>query len=286
MTALIRYGLYPLMFLSTLAYAAFELARPPDKLGSAYAVYLILLVSMMLVMEWLFPLRSQWRMTWRTLLRRDVPFMLVGGLTMVVVNYLAGMFILHADMQRGDWLSALPLLPSVVLALVIPDFFWYWVHRYSHEGKGRLGNWFWRMHVAHHLPQQVYVMMHAVFHPINFLIVRLLLTLPLYLLGFSLESLFVAQLIVGLQGLVSHFNVDIRAGWLNYVFIGTELHRYHHSADPQEGKNYGAVVSCWDLLFGTFQYLPGRAPDVLGVSDPGLYPEDVEFWRVMKLPFA
>jgi sterol desaturase/sphingolipid hydroxylase (fatty acid hydroxylase superfamily) len=42
---------------------------------------------------------------------------------------------------------------------------------------------------------------------------------------------------------VSHFNVNSRVAWLNYLLVGTELHRYHHNADPTEAKNFGAVVS-------------------------------------------
>jgi sterol desaturase/sphingolipid hydroxylase (fatty acid hydroxylase superfamily) len=115
--------------------------------------------------------------------------------------------------------------------------------------------------------------------------VRLILTLPLFALGFSTEALFVANLIVGLQGLVSHFNVDIRVGPLNYLLMGTELHRYHHSADPRECKNYASTLSLWDLLFGTFYYRPGQNPQKLGVEQPARYPQDTELLKVLALPF-
>jgi sterol desaturase/sphingolipid hydroxylase (fatty acid hydroxylase superfamily) len=188
-------------------------------------------------------------------------------------------------MARGASHMALPLVPAVVLALIIPDFLWYWVHRLSHEGRGRIGRWFWKMHLAHHLPQQVYLLMHGVAHPLNTIIVRAILTVPLFLLGFSAEALFVANLVVGLQGFVSHFNVDIRAGWVNYVLMGTELHRYHHSADPAEAKNYAAVVTLWDQLFGTFYYRPGVVARRLGVERPEQYPQDRELIKVLALPF-
>lgn len=141
------------------------------------------------------------------------------------------------------------------------------------------------MHLAHHLPQQVYVLMHAVAHPINMLVVRGITTLPLYYLGFSTEVVFVTALVVGLQGLVSHFNVDMRTGWLNYVLVGTELHRYHHSADPNEAKNYGATTPLWDIVFGTFYYRPGQLPDRYGVADPERYPQDRQVVDVLMQPF-
>ncbi len=286
MTTFIRFAFYPILFIAMLAYAAFELHQPAGKLGGHYGYYLTALAILMLLVEFLFPLRKQWRMTWNSFLRRDLPFMLMGGATIALVNYYSAMLILHLGVSRGEAHLNLPLVPSVVLALLIPDFLWYWVHRYSHESRSRLGNWFWRMHLAHHLPQQVYLLMHAVSHPINVLVVRQIMTLPLFALGFSTEALFVANLIVGLQGLVSHYNVDIRTGWWNYILVGAELHRFHHSADADQTKNYGAVVSLWDLIFGTFYYRPSQHPVALGIADPANYPTDRQLWRVLKLPFG
>jgi sterol desaturase/sphingolipid hydroxylase (fatty acid hydroxylase superfamily) len=72
---------------------------------------------------------------------------------------------------------------------------------------------------------------------------------------------------------------------LNYVFVGTELHRFHHSANLAESRNYAVTLSFVDILFGTFVYRPGTLPVRLGVADPSAYPKSNEFWSVMKLPF-
>jgi sterol desaturase/sphingolipid hydroxylase (fatty acid hydroxylase superfamily) len=90
---------------------------------------------------------------------------------------------------------------------------------------------------------------------------------------------------IGFQGLVSHFNVDIRAGWLNYIFIGTETHRYHHSAAKEEAENYGVVLALWDIVFGTFYYRPGVTPEKLGVEHPEDYPSSENLVSVFRLPF-
>ena len=282
----IQYGLYPLMVVLMLGYAALELNQPAGKFGSYYGIYLSAVVALMLLVETLHPLRAEWRMTKASFFRRDLPYMAIGGLTLGVVNYAAGWTILHFGMARGGSLAELPLLPAVVLALLIPDFIWYWVHRLSHEARGSMGQWLWKMHLAHHLPQQVYLLMHGVAHPLNIIIVRAIMTVPLFLLGFSTEVIFTANLVVGLQGFVSHFNVDIRAGWANYFLMGTELHRYHHSADPVEAKNYGAVVTLWDQLFGTYYHRPGVVAHRLGVERPELYPADREVLKVLALPLS
>jgi sterol desaturase/sphingolipid hydroxylase (fatty acid hydroxylase superfamily) len=282
---LLQYGLYPLLAVAMLGYAALELNQPAGEIGRYYGYYLVVLVAVMLAVETLHPLRDEWRMTKASFFRRDLPFMFIGGLTIGLANFASGWLVLHVGLARGVSHMDMPLVPAVLLALIIPDFIWYWVHRYSHEGRGRFGQWFWKMHLAHHLPQQVYLLMHGVAHPLNTVMVRGILTVPLFFMGFSTESLFVANLVVGLQGLVSHFNVDIRAGWVNYFLMGTELHRYHHSASPAEAKNYAAVVTLWDQLFGTFYYRPGTVPVRLGIEHPDDYPRDRELGRVLALPF-
>jgi hypothetical protein len=240
----LRLGLYPVLLGTTLWYAWVELNQPAGQLGKYYGCYLCGLVGLMVLVESLHPLRSDWKMTRFSFFRRDLPFLIIGSTTLGLANYAGGWAILHYGLTRGD------------------------------------------SHAAHHLPQQVYVMMHAVAHPLNTFAVRLILTAPLFFLGFSTEAIFVASLILGLQGLVSHFNVDIRVGWLNYVLVGTELHRYHHSADAAEAMNYGAVVPFWDILFGTFVYRPDAPPRALGVDSPSEYPADREILRVLGLPFA
>ena len=163
----LQYGLYPFLLIAMLGYAALELSLPAGQVGRYYAYYLSALVVLMLLVETLHPLRSEWRMTKASFLRRDLPFMLIGGISIGLSNYAAGWAALHFGLARGDAHAALPLVPAVLLALVIPDFIWYWVHRLSHEGRGRFGGWLWKMHLAHHLPQQVYLLMHAVAHPVN-----------------------------------------------------------------------------------------------------------------------
>jgi len=109
--------------------------------------------------------------------------------------------------------------------------------------------------------------------------------LPISALGFSSEVILIFGLIMLLQGQFSHFNMNIRAGLFNYILTGTELHRYHHSANTAEAKNYGSITPIWDLVFGTFHYRPGHLPDSLGLADAKLYPRVENVWSVIKFPF-
>jgi sterol desaturase/sphingolipid hydroxylase (fatty acid hydroxylase superfamily) len=252
-------------------------------LGASTAVGIVTLV----VLEFLYPLDQRWRMTLRSFFGRDIKYLLAGALTGALTNYVFGLIGLTLAAGHVGPMTGWPLWLAVPTAILAFDFLQYWQHRWSHEADSPLKRFLWKTHAAHHLPEQVYVLMHPAGHPFNFIFLQGLIRIPLfYFLGISAPALFAATAIMGLQGLVSHCNVDLRAGWLNYLFVGTELHRFHHSADMSEGKNYAVVLSFLDIAFGTFVFRPGELPQRLGVSTPTAYPHSSRFWRVMLIPFG
>jgi sterol desaturase/sphingolipid hydroxylase (fatty acid hydroxylase superfamily) len=239
----------------------------------------------LVTLEFLYPLDPRWRMTWRTFFGRDIKYFIAGGLSGVATNFLFGIIGMTLASAHEGPFTRLPLWLAAPATILVFDFFQYWQHRWSHEANTPIKYFLWRTHVAHHLPEQVYVLMHPAGHPLNFLLLQGIIRIPLfYVLGCTPETLFAATAITGLQGIISHCNVDLRAGWFNYLFAGAELHRFHHSADPAEGKNYAVVLSILDVIFGTFAYAPERLPARLGVAEPALYPRSNQFWRVMLIP--
>ena len=194
------------------------------------------------------------------------------------------MFIRWSENNEGLIANSSILFGFLVTALVF-EFFQYWYHRLSHETGGKLGDFLWKVHAAHHLPERVYILMHGVFHPINAFITMFIIQGTLVFMGARAESIFLLQVFMSLHGQISHFNVEVKAGWLNYLFIGTELHRNHHSANIEEAKNYGAFLSIWDLVFGTFYYNPQKNPQKLGVSHPEQYPKSTDVVKVILFPF-
>jgi sterol desaturase/sphingolipid hydroxylase (fatty acid hydroxylase superfamily) len=270
----------------TLIFIGAEVLGKLGPFGKAYPIYLGVLIVTMVSLERLVPARRDWNMTWSSLLWRDLPMLVVNGVVIAVTTRVVTSLANWTEPRHNGQLHWIPWWAEAVTAILMSDFMWYWVHRTSHEGKSKLGQWLWKTHVLHHLPDRVYVFMHVVGHPINSAYVRVMLMLPALALGFSAESIFAASVLTGFQGLVSHFNVDSRAGWLNRIFMGTELHRYHHSAVPGEGKNYAAVITLWDQLFGTFEFHPGRQPNQLGVLDRIAYPDDKQWGRLLAIPFV
>jgi sterol desaturase/sphingolipid hydroxylase (fatty acid hydroxylase superfamily) len=283
MTRFVRYWFYPLLLVATLT-LAFLTMRAGSDLQRAFGWFSLARLVLLLVVEWRLPLRKDWAMTWRSFLR-DLKYGVVLGGGGFLVRYATGWLAIGVADNSSGALSQWPLPAQLLVLALTYEFVQYWQHRISHEARGPLGRFLWRAHVQHHLPRRVYLLMHVVSHPINFAIVMAVSTGVIFGLGVGKDAVFLFNVIMGLQGLVSHFNVDIKAGPLNYLLVGTELHRNHHSADLGEAGNYGVLTPFWDIVFGTFRYTPDRAPRALGVSEPAQYPPSNRLLQAMLLPF-
>ncbi len=254
--------------------------------GAAIGTVTVFTAIILVILEWRYPLDERWKMTWPSF-RRDLKYFATTGLTIAATSSLFALVGIKLASDHQGVASNWPLILAVPAGLFVFDLLQYWQHRFSHEAKGVIGAWYWRAHVAHHLPDKVYVAMHPAGHPINGFVVRGLATIaPLYALGFSAQAVAFINLVIGIVGLISHTNIDLRAGPLNYVLTGSELHRYHHSADPADGGNYAIVLSLIDVMFGTLKYRPGIPPVALGVHNPSAYPSSNALFEVLKLPFG
>jgi len=282
MRKIVSYSLYPTLLASVAAITGSAIFFQWDY-KAVYGAVTIGLVLTLMLLERMFPLADEWSMTGRSFLR-DLKYIALDAPVITVTRTAAGLMgIYYAQHHRG-LLSEFPFVVSAAGFLLVFEFFQYWYHRFSHSGKGSVGAFLWRVHVAHHLPDRVYVVMHAVFHPINAFVSALIVQIPLIVLGVSPEAAFIATMLIDLQSLVSHVNIDIRAGFFNYLFVGAETHRYHHSANPVP-SNFGNTLAIWDILFGTFVYRPGIQPERLGVSEPEEYPDSNDLFRVLLAPF-
>jgi sterol desaturase/sphingolipid hydroxylase (fatty acid hydroxylase superfamily) len=255
-----------------------------DMVSASGAVTGIVILTLV-VMERFWPADRKWAMTWRSF-GRDIQFFVINGATIFLTNLAFAFIGIEASQGHTGPLTATSLWLGVPVAVLVIEFFQYWQHRISHEASGPLGRLMWRSHAAHHLPEQVYVLMHPAGHPLTTFFVRGFVTiLPVYLLGLPPTGIVIALLVMGIQGIISHSNLDLRAGWFNYIFVGAELHRYHHSADLKEAGNYATALSILDILFGTFVYRPGEMPVEVGISGPDVYPRSGQVARIMLLPF-
>jgi len=280
----VRWGVYPITWLFLIAMVE-AINRGLIETRDAWLAFVITLVAVYIALERIVPYQHRWSMTLKSFIN-DLKYLATNGATVGIFSMLLGIFAISSAGQVEGIASNWPFMMQLIVMTVIFEALQYGLHRYEHEGRGTFGNFMWRIHSAHHLPDKVYIMMHVAGHPINAILVQgIIIVVPIWIMGYSELAVTVFLMINSMHGLLSHFNVDARIGFMNYVFIGPELHRYHHSAKVSEGKNYGATISLFDLLFGTFVYKPGLAPAALGVAGPENYPMYGQLTKVLLLPF-
>jgi len=135
-----------------------------------------------------------------------------------------------------------------VLAYLIFDFFFYWMHRGHHVV--RMG---WAGHVTHHSSQK-YNLATALRQSWTEHLTAIPFWLPVALVGFPAEAVLVVFAVNLLYQFWIHTELIDRLGPLEWVMNTPSHHRVHHGSDLQYlDRNFGGTFIVWDRLFGTFQ---------------------------------
>ncbi|HUI09720.1 MAG TPA: sterol desaturase family protein [Bacteroidota bacterium] len=172
-----------------------------------------------------------------------------------------------------------PLWIQLCLFLVSHDLWQYWFHRIEH----RTG-FFWRIHETAHAPLHVDFLAGSQSHAAEILIAQTFEFAPIFLLGASPEVPMVKGMIDALWGMYNHSNIDIRTGWLLYVFNGPELHRWHHDLEtPEGGVNLSTKLSLWDWIWGTAYYPKERKAGMYGLREGATFPYSSYFGQLVHI---
>lgn len=178
---------------------------------------------------------------------------------------LFGLSELGPETASGIWPNEWPLLFQVSLALVVGEFGLYWAHRSAHE-------WWpaWCWHAVHHSVTKLWFVNTGRFHLFDSLWKSAFALTLATLVGAPKEIIMWVLVITPFIGFLTHCNVDMRCGWINWVFNTPQLHRWHHSQVLEEGNsNYGENIMLWDIVFGTRFYPADRRPPLdIGCPDP------------------
>lgn len=277
---LLRVTAYPLVMISAVA-CAWGLSRAG--LPAMAAAYLAVCLSALMVSvgERAIPYRRAWRPTGADLLD-DSLFLLVVQVLLPLGLVLAATFAVQSVLRSVGltldvWPLTWPLWVQVLLKIAVGDLLRYWLHRWSHETA-----LLWRLHAVHHHPRKLYAFNVLRFHPVDKALQFLADTLPFILLGVGPDVLAFYFVIYATSGFLQHSNLDVRLGWLNYLVVGPELHRWHHSRVIAESNaNYAHTFAFWDVVFGTYRRPQGREVEALGLLDDG-YPS--HFGRQLLAP--
>jgi sterol desaturase/sphingolipid hydroxylase (fatty acid hydroxylase superfamily) len=159
--------------------------------------------------------------------------------------------------------ARLPFWLQVPIVFALADLLSYWQHRLFHTRA------LWPVHAVHHSSRQLDWLSSGRFHPLNEIGVQLVNVVPVLACGFSVATFVVLAPFTTWYVVFLHANVRWSFGPLRYVIASPRFHRWHHTSEAEgQDKNFGGVLSVWDLLFGTFYMPADRAAAVFGTDDP------------------
>ena len=137
---------------------------------------------------------------------------------------------------------------TLLVALLIADFFYYWEHRVAHEVR-----LLWTQHAVHHSSRDYNIVTAVRFGPFEG-VWAMIIHIPMVLMGFAPEVVFSGQIVVLAYQTWLHTETIGKLGPLEAVLNTPSHHRVHHGADDKYlDKNYAGILIIWDRMFGSFQ---------------------------------
>lgn len=278
---------WPVLFASCVAITAqgFAAGHPVLFFNLAYAFLIICL----LLLERSIPFAPEWNDDDGQTVASIAHTLTSKGTVQALVAFSASMGLATlitstAETGYGIWPRDWPLWAQIIAGVYAAEFGLYWGHRLAHI-------WWplWRFHAVHHSVTRLWIVNTGRFHFIDSLKSILLGMAILLALGAPVEVLIWLSAITAFIGMMTHCNVAMKLGPLNYIVNTPDLHRWHHSRDLTEAnRNFSENIMLWDMVFGTW-YNPARRPPVnIGINEympPGfgaqlLWPFRTLVWRV------
>ncbi len=180
-----------------------------------------------------------------------------------------------------------PFWLQVPVTMLLVSLFRYWMHRLQHKVP-----FLWELHSYHHRVTDLKASNLLVLHPIDYALRNVLVFTLLGLIGFDPFAILVGVSAIRVTAVFSHCGGDVKGGFLNYIFVTPEVHRWHHATEVPSGHkyavNYGVGFVVWDLIFGTF-HLPQKdghpeQPEQLG--HPSGLADESNYLKLLLVPFG
>jgi len=226
---------------------------------------LLFLFVLFTPLEWAFPAKPgqrRFRAAWFTDLCFFLgQYLLWNGLVLWILARFGTFAGSIVPSSFREAVASQPWWLQVIEVLFLSDLFVYWGHRLQHNVP-----LLWRFHSIHHSAEHLDWLAAHREHPIDTIYTMSLINLPVFLLGFPLETLAGLVAFRGLWAIYIHSNVRLPIGPLRVLFGAPELHHWHHARDRHAG-NYANISPLMDLLFGTYT-CPDHEPESLGVNEP------------------
>jgi len=180
-------------------------------------------------------------------------------------------------------LVAAPGWAQFLIGFLLIDLTFYYWHIANHKIP-----LLWRFHNVHHIDPDLDVSTGFRFHFGEVLLSTLFRATQVILIGMSLTTLVVYEMVFQANTLFHHSNVRLPIQVeriLNKVLVTPRMHGIHHSQVQREANsNFGVVFRWWDKLHKTLGLNIPQSTIEIGVP-AYTSPEDNSLWSAFILPF-
>ena len=146
----------------------------------------------------------------------------------------------------AERVGALPGMARFALAVLVFDLISYGVHRGLHRS-----DLLWSIHKVHHSTLQLDALATTRTHMLENLLRFMPGQLVLFLIGIPAAQIAPTVALAAAYGIVDHSNLGVNARRVEGMLVTPRLHRRHHVPETSD-KNFGAMFTIWDRLFGSF----------------------------------
>ncbi|MCK9360653.1 sterol desaturase family protein [Patescibacteria group bacterium] len=162
--------------------------------------------------------------------------------------------------------------------LFLTDLLFYWYHRAQHHFK-----WFWPIHELHHSDTELNATTSMRTYWLERPLQASFIVLPLnYAIGADATASLILPFLFTGWLFFTHANLKLNLGFATPILTGPQMHRIHHSNQPQhQNKNFAQFFPIIDIIFGTY-YRPAKN-EYPTTGTPGLA-TDASLWTVMMRP--
>ena len=260
-----------------------EVAGPPVYLSLDYLLLSLIAMALVFVpLELFFPKHTEqtkFHPEWKTDLAYFViAHLFVQGVAVLSQEPVWALFGGAGFEELRGMVSSLPYVAQVFLAVLIADLFQYGTHRLFHSVP-----YLWRFHAVHHSTRSMDWLAGSRLHVIDVIATRMMVYLPLYVLGFDQGVLVSYVAIVATHAVMNHTNTRLPYGPLEHLIVSPRIHHWHHSTEEQaHNKNYAVHFPWIDKLFGTYYAPRGEWPETVGLDDAAF---PVGYVRQLLYPF-
>jgi sterol desaturase/sphingolipid hydroxylase (fatty acid hydroxylase superfamily) len=238
-----------------------ELAQPKFSVGDINILAVLTVLGALVVLEKLVGYRQKPRELIRQSYLTNLGTLVLNDTLMSLLS-VSSLLAVAAGFSRWGLLGSMAdSFGKTLLSFILLDFTLYLWHRANH-GIDRL----WMFHKVHHSDRSMNVTTAFRLHAMEVLMTTLVKAVFIVATGVDAPTLLVNELMVTLFVMFHHADVSFTGeASLGRWLIVPSLHRLHHSMLRKEhDRNYGAVLSWWDSLFGTLSI---ATPEEIGLRD-------------------